>query len=309
MGKISLSILEFGYRHDTYSQDAILEIVEYARNADQAGFSRIWLGEHHSQMNKSCWSSPEMMIPILLGSTDRINVGTGGTLINYYSPYEKATNYKFLANLYPGRVDLGFANGSTNITVAKALFNRRIRKYPDNFLSNIKWIAEAYMNEELLQGQGVLIPPYGGDVPDLYLLSSSGFKNLDMAIKCKLNYSKSMFHSTLNIDFEKDNIERFRDNFYKANGVLPKINMCFMGICNANDAKAIKSAKEYMKAHIGGPLYNEIVGGPSKFFDQLNEYSLKFGVDEFLLFDCSLSNEEKIEAVHLLSDKFKLITC
>ncbi|WP_163460292.1 LLM class flavin-dependent oxidoreductase, partial [Escherichia coli] len=52
-------------------------------------------------------SSPEVLIAFLLANTARIRVGSGGVMLQHYSPYKVAENFNLLAALGPGRVDLG----------------------------------------------------------------------------------------------------------------------------------------------------------------------------------------------------------
>jgi luciferase family oxidoreductase group 1 len=56
-------------------------------------------------------SSPEVLIAHLLARTTRIRVGSGGVMLQHYSPYKVAENFNVLASLAPGRVDLGIGRG------------------------------------------------------------------------------------------------------------------------------------------------------------------------------------------------------
>jgi hypothetical protein len=55
----------------------------------------------------ACQPSPELLIAWILGQTTRIRVGSGGVMLQHYSPYKVAENFNVLAALAPGRVDLG----------------------------------------------------------------------------------------------------------------------------------------------------------------------------------------------------------
>jgi len=308
-GKISLGILEFGYRNKGFSQDALLDILEYVKSADELGFSRAWLTEHHTTLHRQPWSSPEMLLPILLGSTDRINIGTGGTLIRFYSAYAKALNFKFLANLYPSRVDFGFANGNPPSHIVSLLTDNVKPVGTDSFCENIKWISRAFSEEDRMKAEGIIIPPYGGTVPDLYLLGSTGFRDIDFAVENKLNFCKSMFHGRENINFNREKIQGYRESFFSKHGAYPKVILSFMGVCTKTPHRAKKIAESYSKSPnlAGMPLLNEIAGDVEEFSDKLYEYREVYGVEEFMFFDFSLENRDKINALQLLSDKFGLI--
>ncbi|RQV13184.1 MsnO8 family LLM class oxidoreductase [Burkholderia cenocepacia] len=86
--------------------DALARSVSLARFADTAGYHRYWLAEHHNTAALAC-PSPEILIAHVLAHTRRIRVGSGGVMLQHYSPYKIAENFNLLASLAPGRVDLG----------------------------------------------------------------------------------------------------------------------------------------------------------------------------------------------------------
>lgn len=90
---------------ETASQ-ALARSIELARLAEQSGYHRYWVAEHHNTQKLAC-PSPEILIAHLLAHTTRIRVGSGGVMLQHYSPYKVAENFNLLAALAPGRVDLG----------------------------------------------------------------------------------------------------------------------------------------------------------------------------------------------------------
>ncbi|MDR6871728.1 luciferase family oxidoreductase group 1 [Bosea sp. BE125] len=77
-----------------------------AKKAEEAGFARFWVAEHHNAQALAS-SSPEILISFLLAHTSRIRIGSGGVMLQHYSSYKVAENFNLLASLAPGRVDLG----------------------------------------------------------------------------------------------------------------------------------------------------------------------------------------------------------
>src|SRR5262249_10146774 len=61
-------------------------MTEVASLADRLGYSRYWMAEHHS--STVAHASPEILIPLVAGMTDRIRVGTAGVLLPYRSPLQ-----------------------------------------------------------------------------------------------------------------------------------------------------------------------------------------------------------------------------
>ncbi|RDJ22415.1 LLM class flavin-dependent oxidoreductase [Bosea caraganae] len=103
----ALSFLDKSPLHDGDSAtEALQRTLALARRAEELGFSRFWVAEHHNAP-KLASSSPEVLISFLLARTNRIRIGSGGVMLQHYSAYKVAENFNLLAALAPGRVDLG----------------------------------------------------------------------------------------------------------------------------------------------------------------------------------------------------------
>ena len=108
---LKLSILDQSPVHGTETAvEALQHTIELARKAEAWGYHRFWVSEHHGS-NRVMGSSPEVLISHLLAKTERIRVGSGGVMLQHYSPYKVAENFNVLASLAPGRVDLGIGRG------------------------------------------------------------------------------------------------------------------------------------------------------------------------------------------------------
>ena len=102
-----LSLLEKSpIDEDENASGALKRTLELAQKAERWGYHRFWLAEHHNT-DKLAISSPEVVIAWILAHTKRIRVGSGGVMLQHYSPYKVAENFNLLASLAPGRVDLG----------------------------------------------------------------------------------------------------------------------------------------------------------------------------------------------------------
>ena len=88
------------------ASDAIAATLELAQAAEQLGFERFWLAEHHGllSLGDPC---PEILLARIGSLTRRIRIGTGGILLPYYSPFKVAEQFRMLEALFPGRIDLG----------------------------------------------------------------------------------------------------------------------------------------------------------------------------------------------------------
>ena len=91
--------------HET-AADALARTLSLAHQAETLGYHRFWIAEHHNTPQLAS-PSPELLIAWILGQTRRIRVGSGGVMLQHYSPYKVAENFNLLAAIAPGRVDLG----------------------------------------------------------------------------------------------------------------------------------------------------------------------------------------------------------
>jgi luciferase family oxidoreductase group 1 len=85
---------------------ALQETLQMAQWCEQLGYTRFWVSEHHA-FPSVAGSAPEVLLAALGAATRSIRIGSGGIMLPHYSPYKVAEVFSLLANLYPGRIDLG----------------------------------------------------------------------------------------------------------------------------------------------------------------------------------------------------------
>lgn len=104
--KIKLSILDQSPIYEgEQGEDALARTVVLAQRAEQLGYYRFWVSEHHD--GALAGSSPEVLLAYLVAQTKTIRLGSGGVMLQHYSPYKVAENFNILSTLAPGRIDLG----------------------------------------------------------------------------------------------------------------------------------------------------------------------------------------------------------
>jgi luciferase family oxidoreductase group 1 len=86
--------------------EAFAQTLARVRRAEELGYHRYWLAEHHGSTTLA-GSAPEILAAWALAQTKRIRIGTGGVMLQHYSPFKVAEAFKLLSSLAPGRVDLG----------------------------------------------------------------------------------------------------------------------------------------------------------------------------------------------------------
>jgi len=82
--------------------------------AEQAGFSSIWLGEHH--FNEYILSVPQMVLAAIAVQTQTLRLGTAVSLLVNHDPVRIAEDFATLDLLSNGRAEIGVAPGVTPAT-------------------------------------------------------------------------------------------------------------------------------------------------------------------------------------------------
>ena len=104
-------------RSDQDTGDALASTLSLARLADELGYERYWLAEHHN-MPAVAATNPPVLIGLVAGATSRIRVGSGGVMLPNHAPLVIAEQFALLEAAFPGRIDLGIgrAPGSDPVT-------------------------------------------------------------------------------------------------------------------------------------------------------------------------------------------------
>jgi len=220
---------------------AIGETLKLARRADELGFHRYWLAEHHAigALGDPC---PEILLARLGAETHRIRIGTGGVLLPYYSAFKVAEVFRMLEALYPGRVDLGIgrAPGGDQRT-ARAVGGGH---FPDaeQFPQQV-WELIGYLDGILPDDhpfKKVRVQPEGATAPELWLLGSSDYSGL-LAAQLGVRFSFAHFINA----HGGDAVTRAYRERYQSSGREPEPHaaVCCFVICAETDAEAERRAR------------------------------------------------------------------
>ncbi|CAL2063415.1 LLM class flavin-dependent oxidoreductase [Tenacibaculum sp. 190524A05c] len=314
MENIKIGLIDLGQRDDATSLEIIEQMIEYAVEADSAGFNRFWLAEHHyAHVKNHPYTNPDILLPILAGMTDQIKVGSAGVSLSLYSPYAVTCNYKLLSNLYPNRIDLGLSKGlpdSKKIAeLAHPGLSRKTNR--DIFNKNLEVISDLLENEDdNLNNNQILIPPFKGSKPELWYLSTS-FNSYKEAIKYGTNYCVSLFHNFgQSKEFDKEQIATFKEEFYAAHGRYPKIviSIAFLMADTIEEAEfKVDEMTAYARSLSAEAFIIEPVTAES-LQEITQRYYDEYGLDEFVFYDVAGTHKEKLENLHAIAEKFQMLT-
>ncbi|WP_048645621.1 LLM class flavin-dependent oxidoreductase [Nitratireductor soli] len=149
--------------------DALRNTLDLARHAEEWGYRRYWLAEHHN-MTGIASAATSVLIGQVAAATKTIRVGAGGVMLPNHAPLIIAEQFGTLATLYPDRIDLGLGRApGTDMATARAL--RRGLEEGDGFPRDVVELM-TYLGDEQ-PGQKVrAVPGIGTHVP-VWILGSS----------------------------------------------------------------------------------------------------------------------------------------
>lgn len=170
--KIPYSLLELAsIREHSDATETFKHTLRYAQAADELGFKRFWLAEHHN-MEGIASSATAVLVGHIAAGTRRLRVGSGGIMLPNHPPLVVAEQFGTLASLYPGRIDLGLGRApGTDPVTAGAL--RRDLHAADDFPTEVSLLQQLFAPAR--PGQRLKAIPGAGTRVPIWLLGSSLF--------------------------------------------------------------------------------------------------------------------------------------
>ena len=311
--------------------DAISETLYLAQLAEELGYHRYWLAEHHSisALGDPC---PEILLARIGAATRRIRIGTGGVLLPYYSPLKVAEIFRMLEALFPGRVDLGIgrAPGGDMLT-AQALTGGRYLD-PDRFPDQLQELI-GFLSGNLPPGHPfarVKAMPSGDTVPEVWLLGSSHYSGL-LAAHAGTRFAFAHFISA----HGGDEVARlYRQRFTPSAELAQPISaVCAFVVCAATRAEAERIAltvdlrRVHMARNVDAPFptlaeaeryrFDEperayaaeqrarlVLGDPAQVRDQLLALREDFQADELLVLTITGDPLSRRQSYRLVAEAF-----
>lgn len=315
--------------------DALHHTVDLARAAEELGYARYWLAEHHNTGGLA-GTAPEVLAPRVAAATSRIRVGSGGVLLTHYSALKVAEAFSVLSALFPGRVDLGIGRAAGADAVASAALQPGPEAYGDDHFARRVVDLLGWLDGGLEEGHphaGVRAMPDGGPGPEVWLLGSSPH-SAGLAAGLGLPYSFAHF---ITPDFGPQVVGRYRRN-YRPSGAdtAARASIAVAVVCAETDDAAERLATSGLvwrltpeerrgpvpspdeaeaatraldparRARLAQDRGRVVVGGPERAARELEELAASFGVDEVLVVTVCHDPAARLRSYELLARALRL---
>lgn len=107
MTRVPLSVLDLvPITSGSDAAVAVRNAVDLARRAEDLGYARYWVAEHHLNPGVA-GTSPAVVLAMTGAATDRIRLGSAALLTGHRTPLSVVEEFGLLDAVHPGRIDLG----------------------------------------------------------------------------------------------------------------------------------------------------------------------------------------------------------
>ena len=220
---------------------ALANTIDLARLADELGYHRYWVAEHHGGPSLA-GPSPEVLIGPIAAATEHLRVGSGGVMLPHYSPLKVAESFSVLAGLFPGRIDLGIGRAAgTDPTTTFALQRDRRTPSPDDFPQHLAELLAYYEGGFPADHPFVSLPrvlPGRPEQPEPWLLGSSP-QSAIWAAQLGLPYAFADFINPDGAEIAALYRERFEPSSWLAE---PRVAVAAWSVCAETGAEAERLA-------------------------------------------------------------------
>ena len=152
------------------ARETFLNSVDLAQKAEDWGYHRIWLTEHHN-IPAMASSATAVVIGHIAAATKRIRIGSGGIMLPNHAPLMIAEQFGTLESMYPGRIDLGLGRApGTDPATSAAL--RRGHTTGEDFPRLVQELMAYFQDDALAR---VRAYPGAGLSVHIWILGSSDF--------------------------------------------------------------------------------------------------------------------------------------
>lgn len=309
--------------------EALANTLNLAGLADELGYVRYWLAEHHGTPMLAS-ASPEVLIGPIASVTSRIRVGSGGVILHHYSPRKVAESFSVLSGLFPGRIDLGLGRGmDADPTTTFALQRDRRTPSPEDYPAQLEEVV-AYLEERPPPDPrfaGLAPLPGLPGRPEPWLLGSS-LQSATWAGRLGISYAFGDF-----INPQGAEMARLYRQFFEGTEHLPepRLAVAVSAICAEGDEEAerlaasgrmcaavqregapipvppVEKALRYLEEEgepDSGRPRRAILGSPQTVRAGIEEVAREYGADEVMVVTVTHSHDARRRSYELIARAF-----
>lgn len=309
--------------------EALQIAVRTAQCAEDLGFARYWLAEHHN-MPGIASSATAVLVGHIAGATQTIRVGSGGIMLPNHAPLVVAEAFGTLAELYPGRIDLGLGRApGTDGHTMRALRRHSRMESEEDFPRDVQELQRLLAPAQA--GQPIVAVPGAGTNVPIWLLGSSLFSAqlaayLGLPYAFASHFAPRMLHQALAIYRQTFKPSAALAKPYAIVGVpviaaptdaeaqflASSTYQRVLGILTGNRTRLqppvegfMEQVSERERAAIADFLAVGIIGGPQTVRAGLQALAQATQADEFMLVSDVFDTDLRLRSLQLTAQAFR----
>ncbi|MDR2298941.1 MAG: LLM class flavin-dependent oxidoreductase [Comamonas sp.] len=329
LNTVKLSMLDLvAVREGGTVADALQIAVRTAQQAEKLGFERYWLAEHHN-MPGIASSATAVLIGHIAGATQKIRVGSGGIMLPNHAPLVVAEAFGTLAELYPGRIDLGLGRApGTDGPTMRALRRDRVETEED-FPRDVQELQRLLGDDQ--DGARIVAMPGAGTHVPIWLLGSSLFSaqlaaHLGLPYAFASHFAPRMLHQALAIYRQTFKPSATLAKPYAIVGVpviaapsdeeaqflASSTYQRVLGILTGNRSRLMPPVENFWEqldpraqSAIGDFLAVGVVGGPDTVRQGLQKLANETQADEFMMVSDVFDADLRLRSLEITAGAFR----
>jgi luciferase family oxidoreductase group 1 len=306
--------------------------LDLAKKAEQWGYKRYWLAEHHNWVGMAVSATP-IAIGRVASVTETMRVGSGAMLLSHYSPFTVAEQFGTLEMFFPGRIDLGLGRApGTDMYTAQLIrqrvagepeFNRRVNELISYLHGSGTKMATGAHSFHAIPGEGTKVP--------IWLLGSALY-SAELAGKLGLPFSFAGHFAPKNM---MEALAVYRDNFVSSDMLdKPYVLLAVQVVAADHEEEAHRLAtsmyqkfllltrgqsaplqppvnsmeslwSEEERKAVEEQLFTSIIGDSSVIKQQLQELVEKTGADEIMAHTEIFDHAARLRSYEILAEAVK----
>ena len=257
---IPLSVLDLvPVREGGTESEALEETAQLARAAEEAGYKRFWVAEHHGAEGIA-GGATSVVISHIGHATSTIRIGAGGIMLPNHSPFVIAEQFGTLDALFPGRVDLGLGRAlGADSRIGQAL-RKDLMRAAETFPQDVVELQARLAGYPPLPL--IATPGAGADV-EMWMLGSSLF-GAHLAAHLGLPYAFASHFAPAQLDAA---LAAYRENFKPSDALdRPHVMAAMTVVAAESDEEAVLLASSLDQSFVdfrsgrGGKLRPPVPG-------------------------------------------------
>ncbi|WP_126174202.1 LLM class flavin-dependent oxidoreductase [Altericroceibacterium xinjiangense] len=229
---MELSVLDLvPVREGSGVSEALEDAGKLAKAAENAGYKRFWVAEHHGSPGIA-GGATSVVLAHIGHCTSTIRIGSGGVMLPNHNPFVIAEQFGTLDSLFPGRIDLGLGRAPGAAGILAQALRKDLHRAAEFFPQDVVELRALLTGDIDLPIRAT--PGLGADI-QLWMLGSSLF-GAQLAARLGLPYAFASHFAPDHLDAA---LTTYRQQFQPSDALdKPHVMAAMTVICADDDREA-----------------------------------------------------------------------